>query len=70
MPTFALYRDYRKYITDNNMSLSSIIKIRECLNSEYFDVYFDIVMQLYECKILQNLISKISFLFSLSFGQF
>ena len=70
MPTFALYRDYPKYITDNNMSLSSIIKIRECLNSEYFDVYFDIVMQLHECKILQNLISKISFLLSLSFGQF
>ena len=70
MPTFPLYRDYPKYITDNNMSLSSIIKIRECLNSEYFDVYFDIVMQLHECKILQNLISKISFLFSLSFGQF
>ena len=37
LPTYILYRDYPKYIVDNNMSLSSFIKIRECLNFNYFD---------------------------------
>ena len=37
LPTCGLYRDFPKNITDNNMSLSSIMKISGCLDFEYFD---------------------------------